>query len=289
MNTTLKATLALGAAGLSLLGMAGGAGAQTQDPALTNIFSTVKTGGFLNFTGAAVGVGFDPNNGGGRLPVSPNQATAQTVYEPFIFDSSAVGAFATAPTGSTAQIEIFALNNNINGNPTDPFNLYASLYAYNPSAAAGTVPATGPNLFGAQQKVTDIAIGGYFSNDFTLTGPIVAGQQYVLGITTLNGDTQDFAQVASSNVPTSGLSGTISTGDFAFDKTKFVTDGGDQGNPSGQTSILLPGNNVISFQLATAPAMSPVPEASTSLGFALGLGVLGAALVASKRRRSIAK
>ena len=85
MNTTLKATVALGAAGLSLLALAGGAGAQTTtgDPTLTTVFSTYNGKGAPGYTVSSIGVGFDPGFGGGKLPSSTSQAMAQSVYEAF--------------------------------------------------------------------------------------------------------------------------------------------------------------------------------------------------------------
>lgn len=290
MNTTSKATRALGAAGLSLLALASGASAQTTvgDPTLTTAFSTLTNGRTPTFVGNnSVGVGFDANNGNGTLSSSPTPATAQSVYEAFNFTSSAAGAFTTLAAGSMAQIQVFASNQNVNATNglTNPFNIYASLYAFNPNAAAGTVPVMGPNLFGAQQKVTVGAInGGYFSGDFTLASSLTAGSSYVLGITTLTGDTQDFAQIATSPFSASG----IAAGDQSFDKNKFLTDANDQGNPTGMPFTLTSGNNVIAFRLNAAPATSPVPEASSVVSLGLLLG-MGAAFVAFKRRRSVAK
>ena len=288
MNTTLKATLALGIAGLSLLALAGGASAQTTtgDPNLTTAFSTLTNGRIPTFTGAAsVGVGFDPNLGGGVLPSSASQATAQSVYEAFNFTSSAAGTFTTIAAGSTAQIQVFASDQNVNttGGATNLFNVYVSLYAFNPNATS-SVPVMGPNLFGAQQKITVGTInGGYFSGDFTLASALTAGSSYVLGITTLTGDTQDFGQIATSPFSASG----IATGDQTFDKNRFLTDANDQGNPTGMPFTPGSGNNVIAFRLAATPPPA-VPEASSVVSLGLLLG-MGAAFIAFKRRRSVAK
>ena len=285
MNTPLKATVALGAAGLSLLALAGAAGAPTTtgDPALSTVFSTFNGKGAPGFGATSSAVGFDPNGGGGKLTNAESQATAQSVYEAFTFDSSAAGAFTTLAAGSMAQLQVFAVNQNVNstGGTVNPFNLYAVLYAFNPTAAAGTVPATGPDLFGMPQKITlgDLN-AGYFSGDFALAGPVVAGQRYVLGITTLNSDTQDFTQVATSAFTTqSGLP----AGDQSVDTPKYLTDVNDQGNPIGKPATTIGGNNVIAFRLDAAP----VPEASSVVSLGLLLG-LGAAFVAFKRRRSAA-
>jgi len=290
MNITMKMTLALGAAGLSLLALASGASAQTTtgDPALTTVFSTLATG-FPNYTSAAVGVGFDANFGGGKLNSSTTQATAQSVYEAFVFDSSAAGVFPGVAAGSTAQVQVFAQNRNVkftNGLP-DPFNLYVSLYAYDPSTAAGTVPAKGTNLFGAQQKVTlGQGTAGYFSSDFNLAGTLTAGGTYVLGITTLNSDTQDFANIGTTVNSKSGLSAT----NVGFDNNKFVTTNDDQGNPVGSLVNGTASNqdgNVLSFKLA-AGSSSPVPEASpvASMGLMLALGTT---ILTIKRRLPTAK
>ena len=287
MNNTLKATLALGAAGLSLLTLVGGASAQTTvgDPSLTTDFSTYAAGkGAPNYSGGAIAVGYDALGGGNHLPFSPSSATAQSVYEPFILDSSAAGTFNTIAAGSIAQIQLFALNNNVNstGGATNPFNVYASLYAYDPNATAGNVPVTGPNLFGAQQKVTlGQSTGGYFSNDFTLAAPLVAGQSYVFGFTTLSSDTQDYAFLGT----TVNGQALLPASDLTFDRTKFITDFNDQGAPTANSSTNV-SNTLLAFRLN---ASAPVPEGSMTLDFGLGLGVMGLALVASKRRRNIAK
>ena len=282
MNTKLKATLALGAAGLSLLALAGGATAQTTtgDPALTTVYSTLATGRVPGFAGGSVPIGFDPNGNVGAFSLT--QATATSVYDPFVFDSSAAGAFTTLAAGTTAQLQVFATNNSTAAAPT--FNVYASLYAYNPNAAAGTVPATGANLFGSEQKITLGTIGaGYFSSDFTLAAPLVAGNTYVLGLTTLNTDSQDYANIAVSPFSATGLS----AANQQISKNKYITTAGDQGNPVGSPfQQILNSNNVIAFRLnAAAPAA--VPEASPVLSLGLMLG-LGGALVAFKRRRAVA-
>lgn len=288
MNNTLRAIVALGAAGLSLLALAGSSSAQTTtgDPNLTTVFSTLNNGKNPSFTIGSQSVGFDPNGGGGALNNSTTASTAQSVYEAFNFTSSAAGAFTSLASGTTAQIQVFASNNNVNTNASGiaPFNIYAALYAFNPNSAAGTVPITGANLFGSMQKITLAGAGGYFSGDFNLTGPITAGNQYVLGLTTLTGDTQDFASIADASFANSGLA----TGDQSFDKNKFITDTNDQGNPAGQpATTLTTGNNVLAFRIAAA-APPAVPEASSFVSMGLMLG-LGAAFVAFKRRRSVAK
>lgn len=284
MNTTLKATLALGAAALSLMTLAGGAGAQTTtgDPALTTVYSTLANGRVPGFAGGSVPIGFDPS--GKVSPFSMTQATAASVYDAFVFDSSAAGAFTTLAAGATAQLQVFATNNSTTEAPT--FNVYASLYAYDPNAAAGTVPATGTNLFGSEQKITLGTIGaGYFSSDFTLAAPLVAGNTYVLGLTTLNTDSQDFANIAVSPFSATGLS----AANQQLSKNKYITTVGDQGNPVGSPfQQILASNNVIAFRLNAAPASAPVPEASSVVSMGLMLG-LGGALVAFKRRRTIAK
>ena len=149
MNTAFKTTLALGAAGLSLMMLAGGAGAQTQtgDPNLAPVFSTYNGKAAPNFTSSAQGVGFDANGGFGKLSNSTTVATAQSVYETFKFDSSAAGTFNTLAAGTTAQLQVFGVNNNVNAGA--PFDVYAVLYAYNSNSAAGLMPVTGPDLFGA--------------------------------------------------------------------------------------------------------------------------------------------
>ena len=280
----IKTAAALGAAGLSLLALTNGASAQTTvgDPNLTTAFSTLASGKNPNFTNAAVAVGFDPSNTPGNLFNSATAATAQSVYESFNFDSSAAGAFTTLASGTQAQIQIFASDQNVTPGATT-FNIYASLYAFNPNAAAGTVPVMGSNLFGAEQKITVAALnGGYFSGDFNLTGAITAGQRYVLGITTLTGDTQDYGQIATSSFANSGLA----TADQSSDAVKYLTAANDQGNPTGQT-FTNPGlNNAIAFRLGAAAA--PVPEASSVVSLGLMLG-MGAAFIAFKRRRSVAK
>jgi hypothetical protein len=291
MNTTLKATLALGAAGLSLLALAGGANAQitTGDPNLSTVFSTITAGRNPIFGSGSTTqkVGFDPSGNVSVFATTP--ATAQSVYEPFVFDTSAAGTFNTVAAGSLAQIQLFASNFNVNqtaGNP-QPFNLYASLFAFNPNAAAGTVPVTGPNLFGGEQKVTlgsQPSFGTFFSGDFTLAGPITAGNTYVLGISTLSNDTQDFATVSTAPFSITG----ISAADQATDAMKFLTNTNDQGNPAGQPAVAGGGNNVIAFRLAAANPAPAVPEASSVVSMGLLLG-MGAALIAFKRRRSVAK
>ncbi len=287
MNTTLKATLALGAAGLSLLSLASAAGAQTTtpDPNLTTVFSTVANGRVPNFTSTAIGIGFDTNGGNGFLTNSPTAATAQSVFNQFVYDSSAAGTAPTVAAGSTAQIELFGTNNNVaSGTAAATFNAFVTLFAFNPNAAAGTVPVTGPDLFGAPQQVTlGQTGGGFFSGDFTLAGPLTAGQQYVLGVTTLTGNTQDFATVASSSFTVAGIT---NSADQTIDRTKFVTDANDQGSPMGQPFSNPGGNNIVAFRLL-AGTSAPVPEASSFVSMGLLLG-LGAAFVAL-RRRSVAK
>ncbi len=290
MNTTLKATLALGAAGLSLLALAGGANAQstTTDPNLTTVFSTVTAGRNPSFGSGptTIKIGFDPS--GNVSPSAMTPATAQSVYEPFVFDTSAAGPFTTVAAGSLAQIQLFASNFNVNQTAVaaQPFDLYATLFAFNPNVAAGTVPVTGPDLFGTPQKVTlggSPTTGGFVSSDFTLAVPLVAGSTYVLGVTTLSNDTQDFATVSTSPFSITG----ISASDQATDAMKFVTDVNDQGNPAGQPFAPFNTNNVISFRLLASPAPA-VPEASSVVSMGLLLG-LGAVLIAFKRRRSVAK
>ena len=285
MNITLKTTLSLSAAGLSMLALTSGASAQTTigDPALTTVFSTLATGS-PNYTSAAVAVGFDANIGGGKLTFSTTQATAQSVYEAFVFDSSAAGVFPGVAAGSTAQLQVFAQNKNVNPSPLVPFNIYASLYAYDPGAAVGTVPAMGSNLFGTQQKVTlGQAAGGYFSSDFILGNTLTAGSTYVLGITTLTGDTQDFANIGTTVNNKSGLSAT----NVGFDNNKFVTTNNDQGNPVGSLVNGTASNqdgNVFSFKLAAStPSAAPEPSQWAAMAFT-GLGI---AVLAVKRRRSL--
>ncbi len=285
MNIALKTTLALGAAGLSLLTLTGQVGAQTQtgDPALTPVFSTYNGKGSPNSTSQAIGLGFDPNNGGGKLGASMTQATAQSVYEPFNFTSSAAGTFSTLAAGSTVQLESFIANNNLM--VPNNFDVYAVLYAYNPSAAAGTVPVTGSDLFGTpQQIVAATATGGYFSSDFKTTAALVAGQQYVFGFTTLNNDTQDFAQMSTTVNGQANLTPT----DFALAQNKYLTQDDDQGAPT--VDVVDQNNpNVLAFRLSAAPAAggAPVPEASSLVSTALLL-TLGGAFLAFKRR-SLAK
>jgi len=289
MNITLKKTLALGAAGLSFLAVTGGASAQTTtgDPALTTVFSTVTNGRNPNFTSTALGVGFDANGGNGFLPSSPTAATAQSVYNQFVFGTSAAGTASTVAAGSTAQIEVFGTNNNVaSGAAANTFNIFATLFAFNPNTAANTVLVMGPDLFGAPQQVTlGQTGGGFFSGDFTLTNSLVAGQQYVLGITTLTGNTQDFATVASSSFSVAGIT---NTADQAFDRTKFLTTANDQGSPMGQPFANPDGNNILAFRILAAAGPAPVPEASSVVSMGLLLG-MGAAFIAFKRRRSVAK
>jgi len=286
MNTTLKATVALGAAGLSLLVLAGGASAQTTtgDSTLTTVFSTFNGKGAPGYTVSSIAVGFDPNGGGGKLSSSESQATAQSVYEPFTFDSSAVGPFMTLAAGSKAQIQVFASDQNVNSTNgvVNPFNIYAVLYAFNPTAAANTVPVTGPDLFGAPQKITLGGLNaGYFSGDFNLAGSLIAGQQYVLGITTLNSDTQDFAQIGTTVF--NGQTG-LPAADQSADTQKLVTQTDDQGSPTTfQTTV--PTTTVVAFRLNAAPPA--VPEASSVVSMGLLLA-LGAAFIAVKRRRTAA-
>lgn len=284
---TLKTTLALGAAGLSFLTLAGTASAQTTvgDPNLTTVFSTVAKPGIVNYTTSSQAIGFDPSNSSGKLSNSPNQATAQSVYEAFVFDSSFAGTFSTLASGTMVQLSLFAADDNINVNAAGvapPFDVYASLYAYSPSATS--VPVSGPNLFGSEQKIViGQILGGYFSGDFNLTGSIVAGQSYVLGLTTLNSDTQDFAQIGSLSNANSGLA----TADNAFDDLKYATDVDDQGNPIGQPlGLPIGGNNTNAFTLSAKPAAA-VPEASSVVSMGLLLS-LSAGFAAFKRRRSLA-
>ncbi len=288
MKIALKATLALGAAGFSLLNLAGQASAQTTigDPALTPVFSTYNGNRAVNFTTGGIALGFDANQPG-KLFVSLTQATAQSIYIPFNFTSSAAGTFSTIAAGSTLQLSSFISNQNVNmtaGNPSN-FDVYAVLYAYNPSVAAGTVPVTGLDLFGTPQKITAGPLNGsYFSSDFTNTAAIVAGQSYVFGFTTLNNDTQDFALMGSVVAGQSGLTST----DFALAQNKYITQDDDQGVP---TLAAADQNNptTLAFSLSAAPAAggAPVPEASSLVSTALLL-TLGGAFLAFKRR-SVAK
>lgn len=291
MNTTLKSTFkstsVLGAAGLSLLTLAGAASAQitSHDPTTPTLaFSTVKSG-VTNTTNAGIGLGFDGLTGGGKLQSAPDQSTAQSVYEAFKFDSSAAGTFNTIASGTTVQLAFYGLNRNQAANEP-PFHIYYSLYAFDPNAAAGMVPVTGPNLLGKEQVVT---LGQsqvpYFSNTFNLLAPITAGQQYVLGITTLDGDTQDYALAGTASLAQSGLL----AADASIDETKYVTNVDDQGNPTGvlyNTVVSNTNNNYLGFALYTGS--SPVPEASSVVSTAILLS-LGAGLFAFKRRRAFAK
>ncbi len=292
MNITLKATFALGAAGLSLLALTGQVSAQTPaDPNLSRVFSTITDGGTGPNTPsitAGQAIGFDPLGGNGKLGLSATQPTAQSLYEAFRFTSSAAGTFSTLVAGSTVQVGSFAQDSNVNTTPagtTPPFNMYVSLYAFNPNAAVGTVPATGANLFGGEQKIT-VTSGGaiYFTNDFTTTGDITAGQSYVLGFTTLNSDTQDFGQLGTTLARNNG----IAAADQTFDNTKFATQVDDQGNPAGGVFTNPGGNNTFGFTLSSAAAPAAVPEASSLVSTALLLS-LGGAFLAFKRRASFAK
>ena len=219
---------------------------------------------------------------GGKLSSSESQATAQSVYEPFTFDSSAAGPFTTLASGSTAQLQVFASNQNVNSTngSVNPFNIYAVLYAFNPAAAANTVPVTGPDLFGAPQKIT---LGGrstgYFSSDFNLADSLIAGQRYVLGITTLNSDTQDFAQIGTTVF--NGQSG-LPAGDLSADTQKLLTQTDDQGSPTAFQQTVSTAT-VLAFRLNAAPPAVPEASSVVSLGLLLALG---AAFVAVKRRRT---
>jgi len=67
-----------------------------------------------------------------------------------------------------------------------------------------------------------------------------------------------------------------------------LTTANDQGSPMGQPFANPDGNNILAFRILAAAGPAPVPEASSVVSMGLLLG-MGAAFIAFKRRRSVAK
>ena len=297
MNTNLKSLIVLGSATLYMLAASGAQAAviSAPDPTLNLVFDTdgstsstaVDSTGTVSTRG--LGIGYDPANFGNKFVVAKTAATAQSVYNPLITDSSAAGSFTTITAGSSFQLGLHAYGLN-RADSTQPVTLFASLFAYDPNAAAGTVPITGSAIFSnLPVQVLDSADTTdhtYFSNTIQLANSINANTEYVLAVDggpAGGASPTDFGTADRSFFSTSGLP----SADSGIYQNYFLTNtnNGDQGGTAYQTAsggITQPlGYRFYSASTVTA---APEPSARAACGFfAFGLGGM---LIAARKRNA---
>ena len=234
-------------------------------------------------TSRGLGVGFDSSNFDSQFTNSSTAATAQSVYNPLITDSSAAGGFSTIGAGSSFQLGLHAYGIN-RANTTLPITEYVSLYAYNPNAAAGAVPTTGSAIFSALPvNILDTADSidhTYFSSVITLANPIVANTEYVLAVDggTSGGATPtNFGTVDRSNFTTSGLP----SADASIYRQYFLVDN-NSGDLGGAYTLKASGGITQPLGYSFYASSAAVPEASSLCSFG-GLLVLGGLILVRRR------
>ncbi len=289
MNT--KNLRSLSALSISMLAVAATAQASVvtaPDSALQLAFATDGSTQFTSVDsvgtaqGTGLGVGYDPANRFNAFTSARTAATAQSVYNNLITDTSAAGNFSTINAGTAFQLGLHAYGSN-NAGTTQPITLFASLFNFDPTAAAGTIPIGSAIFRNVSVDVfnqTDTTDGTFFSSTFTLANSIIAGNQYVLAV---NGGPAGGATPTSFGTADRigfGNSG-LSTADASIFKTIYLID-----NNSGDTGGVYKAkgnNNPLAYQFY-AGSSAPVPESTNLLSFGALLGLGGLCFV---RRRSI--
>ncbi|MBC8141529.1 MAG: hypothetical protein H7Y38_08825 [Armatimonadetes bacterium] len=274
------------------------------DPTLSINFRTDGTGTLANLQQTAFGVGYDAANFQSSFSAAPTVATAQSGYNPFRIDTSIVA-------GSTFSIGVHAYAIN-RAASTTPVTIYASIYEFNASAPAGTVPLGNSILTDLPVVITPsqstlLTDAVYYTPTVTLPQGLNADATYIIGFgpsaTAGVADPANFAfvyrRVFSQTVDTVAANTGPDeqypeTAEFATFRTIYqtnnnsATDGGAFSaleTATTATSIDNPANPFAYQLLAAAPVV--VPEAGSTALVLAGAGILG--LVIRKQSRQFTK
>ncbi len=248
-------------------------GANTPGSTRATQLGGANQGGYVNANG--IGVGYDPNNTNFAFGLAPSPATAQTIFQPFVDDTTNIlpGTFQVGLHGD-------AINSN---SPTQ--TAYVSIYQYDPNATADTAPIGSSVILNIPVvfNVTPQRDNLFFSSDVTLANPLNGGQEYVLVVApdaTPGGTPVSFIEVDTISTTRTNLDASSQ----AVSSTEFQTNtnNANQGGPglSGNTSPL-----AYEFYAQNVTPFAAAPEPGQYEAFAVASLVL-ASLMAYKRRRA---